>query len=850
MAAFGIKAIHPNDNEHILGFATARASADDALLEIWNGPTNADLVLTIDRLGQIQGANGTVSRPTYSFENDKDCGFYRIGANNIGLALNAAKVMDYTTSGVSVTGTLTTSGAILISADDGAAIGASGTAFSDLFLASGAVINFNAGDVTLTHALNVLTMAGGVFSQDDTTESTSTTTGSIHTDGGIGWVLDAYVGDDMFFTSGAVLDFNSADMTITHSANALTVAGGTFATAALTASTGVFSGILKTDDTTQATNGTDGSLQTDGGLSVVRDIWAGNDLLLGSTLGSVINWNSGDVTLTHSSGKLTFGGDGTVEIDFANHEMTNVDIDSGAIDGTTIGAASASTGAFSTLTATGISSFGSGLTGAFFNIQPGIAQLDLVTSVGIGLNIEADTWDINAAGNGETKAIAALAFFGIPTWTSTGTTLTLTTAATVYIEGPPVDSTNVTATTKYAFWVDAGDVRFDGGILAGADDGGAIGASGTAFSDLFLASGAVINFNAGDVTLTHASNLLTVGGGDLHVANGFGVVIGHTTQLLISGTVNEFQMLGTTTVDSRMSLGRFSADADAPQLHFIKSRAAIGSIATVVAGDQLGEILALGDDGTDYGTLSSAIIFDTEGTISTGQVPGIIRFQVAAAGSLADALTINSAKAVACLGTLAVTGVFTQGGSTGASVEDVNGAALSAGSLFLNVDGTGGADQIHFGKDGVTHTRFETSTTGFRILNSVGGTRITGALSIVSPNTVAGTGLMVTSNVGTIQEIMRDSSSARFKEDIEDAVIDAQAVLAINSKRYSRIGATGSYLGFIVEDFHDAGFGDIVAYDDVGPAGFLEFGRGITALHHVALQTHDTRIAKLEAVLK
>ncbi|KKM86968.1 hypothetical protein LCGC14_1273720 [marine sediment metagenome] len=50
-------------------------------------------------------------------------------------------------------------------------------------------------------------------------------------------------------------------------------------------------------------------------------------------LGGVVNFNNGDVTLTHAAGKLTLGGDGSVEFDFNNHEMTNVDINSGTIDG-------------------------------------------------------------------------------------------------------------------------------------------------------------------------------------------------------------------------------------------------------------------------------------------------------------------------------------------------------------------------------------------------------------------------------------------------------------------------------------------------------------------------------------
>ena len=59
------------------------------------------------------------------------------------------------------------------------------------------------------------------------------------------------------------------------------------------------------------------------------------------------------MTLTHSAAKVTWGGDGAVEIDFNNHEMTNVDIDSGTIDDVAIGGATPAAGAFTTVTASG-----------------------------------------------------------------------------------------------------------------------------------------------------------------------------------------------------------------------------------------------------------------------------------------------------------------------------------------------------------------------------------------------------------------------------------------------------------------------------------------------------------------
>lgn len=49
-------------------------------------------------------ANGTVSAPSLTFENDTNTGIYSIGADNIGIAANGAKVLDIATTGLGVTG--------------------------------------------------------------------------------------------------------------------------------------------------------------------------------------------------------------------------------------------------------------------------------------------------------------------------------------------------------------------------------------------------------------------------------------------------------------------------------------------------------------------------------------------------------------------------------------------------------------------------------------------------------------------------------------------------------------------------------------------------------------------------
>lgn len=57
-----------------------------------------------------------------------------------------------------------------------------------------------------------------------------------------------------------------------------------------------------------------------------------------------------------------------------------------------------------------------------------------------------------------------------------------------------------------------------GNICPVTTDTGGLGTSSLNWSDLFLDSGAVINFDSGDVTITHSANTLTVAGGDFKAA--------------------------------------------------------------------------------------------------------------------------------------------------------------------------------------------------------------------------------------------------------------------------------------------------------------------------------------------
>lgn len=313
--------------------------------------------------------------------------------------------------------------------NDSSTLGQLGKAFSDLFLASGAVINFNSGDVTLTHSADKLEFQGGTYGFDNKIYP-------ITNDGSaLGDTTHNF--SDLFLASGAVINFNNSDVTITHSSNVLAFAGAS-------------TNYTFDANVNPATN--DGAA-----LGTTSLKWA--DLFLAS--GAVINFNSSDVTITHSSDQLTIGGLGAYTVGSTGGLQVNNDI--------------VSTG------------------GAIYALGGAIPVSTSVPGVYFGKESANNNRAIQIVSPAAGSAYIDFAPISVD---FDGRILVDTSAHTMAFSVNGAEEVKISSTATYP----------------SVSDGNALGTTSNMWSDLFLASGGVINFNNGNVTITHSNNSLAFAG--------------------------------------------------------------------------------------------------------------------------------------------------------------------------------------------------------------------------------------------------------------------------------------------------------------------------------------------------
>tara|TARA_Y100000034_G_scaffold42092_1_gene51659 strand:- start:682 stop:1989 length:1308 start_codon:yes stop_codon:yes gene_type:complete len=243
------------------------------------------------------------------------------------------------------------------STSDGNALGTSSLMWSDLFLASGGVVNFNNGDITLTHSANDLAFAGGTLTLPNT---------GLH-------LLDTNDTHDLIIAPGSnltadhtlTLTTGDADRTLTLSGNS--TLDDWFDQAVKQASNPTFGDLTITSFAANWTNagrtvadlGAITTVDINGGtVDGITSLTVGNNVDIGNydiraLSGTFDSLTSGRVAFVSTNGLLVDDSDFTFAtdtltatkigafqaagaIDFDSQNMTNVDIDSGTIDGVTI----------------------------------------------------------------------------------------------------------------------------------------------------------------------------------------------------------------------------------------------------------------------------------------------------------------------------------------------------------------------------------------------------------------------------------------------------------------------------------------------------------------------------------
>lgn len=356
---------------------------------------------------------------------------------------------------------------------------------NNLLMPTSTAINFNAGDVTLTHSANTLTLGGGNLALGT---NSLTLTGSIASTGSRvtkGWFTDVESTNAPTVSGAAVYYSGGTDVAVADGGTGASTAGGARTNLGLGTAA-----VVNTDlsDLNEAT--IEAAIDT---LANLTSIQGRTVTLADAGANAIFGWDdtaSAYENLTQAEARTVLG------LGTAAYVATDLsDLNEATIEAA-IDTLASMTGAISTPTSITLSGTASTInaknTSDSASVQVAIFEGDRATMADndeayVSLRLSNDA--------GTQKEFARLAWTALDVNAGTG-------------EDGSIDISIMSAgTLTGAMSIEAGS------IYPLTTDAMSLGTSSENWSDLFLDLGAVINFDGGDVTITHSANALDIDGG-------------------------------------------------------------------------------------------------------------------------------------------------------------------------------------------------------------------------------------------------------------------------------------------------------------------------------------------------
>lgn len=273
------------------------------------------------------------------------------------------------------------------------------------------------------------------------------------------------------------------------------------------------------------------------------------------------------------------------------------------------------------------------------------------------------------------------------TWTDLGT------VTTADINGGTLDGVTIGGASAGA--ITGTTITVNTNLVPDANDGAGLGLAATAFSDLFLASGAVIGFANGDVTITHSAGVLTLGSSmDIRLTtagtNAASVVLVGGTQTLTNKTLTS----PTLTTPSAFTTGGTITLAENTSIALDPAGSADGKYTGITIAGTAGAALAFGDLVYLAAADSRWELADADAATTADRMLGMVVLAAAADGDPTTLLLIGQIRADAKFPALTIGSAVYVGETAGAiqvaiptgadNVIRRVGYALTADEIYFN----------------------------------------------------------------------------------------------------------------------------------------------------------------------